>query len=231
VRLSNAKKMNASACRRDRRLRARSSAPGRPPPSDLSEPSPAGPGRFGTRARPIHARGQAGRDRCRPRARGPATRGLVASPRSRGALPCARRAGHSEAIGPEVLEEKLARGIVVLDDQDQALLIPAGSKPARGISRPGANAPKRPDAPRTGRRGAPSLSRRGRLVGSRKRPSLGVAAYTTLRWRAAAFWWRCLSPMARGNPQIAFFLHPNLRTCEGYTQPPGSPATRCLYDR
>ena len=35
-------------------------------------------------------------------------------------LPRTRRAGHTEAVSPEVPEEKYARGRVVLDDQDQA---------------------------------------------------------------------------------------------------------------
>jgi hypothetical protein len=52
------------------------------------------------------------------------------------ALPGARRASDSEAIGGEVLEQECPRRIVVLDHQDEALLVHARLSSPVGFLRP-----------------------------------------------------------------------------------------------
>jgi hypothetical protein len=180
-------------------------------PPAQSGRSRADQGRSATPSRRRGARDRAGPDRCPPRARGRATPDSAAAPRWSEPPPHTRRAGHTKAVSPEGLEEKYARGLVVLDDQDQALLIHARLSPLAEFLVPGQ--PRASGRASIADRSArwTEASKRGALVGREndRRRASRIHHFPVGRCRIFR---RCLSRTARGNPQIAVFLHRNLRT-------------------
>jgi hypothetical protein len=129
-RLCSAASIDVSACRRDRRHRARSSALGS---ASATRPLRTMTGRSGSirDARPSAWRTRSSSSRPLPpsSARSSTTRLGRLTSIARTPSPGPRRARHSKAVSGEIVEQERPRRLIVLDNQDLPLLVHAGLRP------------------------------------------------------------------------------------------------------